>query len=77
MSFLCLWSSFSVRTVQVPTRGSKVNLGKVLMVLLYEIAFGLRMNDGIETATQRSGGGSAMKVRGGTGQNTENGCSQT
>ena len=33
VSFLCLWSSFSVRTVQVPTRGSKVNFGKVLMVL--------------------------------------------
>jgi len=35
------------------------------------MTFGLRMNDGIETTTQRPGGVSAMKVRGGTGQNTE------
>ena len=47
-----------------------------LMVLPEEMTFGLRMNDGIETTTQRSGGVSAMKVRGGTGQNTENGWSQ-
>ena len=46
------------------------------MVLPEEMTFGLRMNDGIETTTQRSGV-SAMKVRGGTGQNTENGWSQT
>ena len=47
------------------------------MVLPEKMTFGLRMNDGMETTTQRSGGVSAMKVRDGTGQNTENGCSQT
>ena len=44
------------------------------MVLPEKMTFGL-INDGMETTTQRSGGVSAMKVRGGTGQNTENGCS--
>ena len=39
-----------------------------MMVLPEEMTFGLRMNDGIETTTQRPGGVSAMKVRGGTGQ---------